>query len=102
MKVLIFLILIALVVSVVWNMRKSQAKEDLARRKSIKHRKEQEKEVIASKEDMVWPTIIRPVKGDLQSSADAEVEEPSMTAIEFVQDEYPASQGSSTKTGTYE
>ena len=104
MKALIFLIVIGVVVSVmIWTMRKSRAEADLARRKSIKRRKEQEKEVIASKEDMVWPTIIRSVKGDLQSSADAETEAPSMTAIEFVQDEYPASQqGSSTKTGTYE
>ena len=104
MKVLIFLIVIGVVVSaMIWTMRKSQAEEDLVRRKSIKHRKKQEKEVLETKEDMVWPTIIRPVKGDLQSSADAEIEEPSMTAIEFVQDEYPASQqGSSTKTGTYE
>jgi hypothetical protein len=104
MKALIFLIVIGVVASVMfWNMRKSQAEADLARRKSIKRRKEQEKEVIASKEDMVWPTIIRSVKGDLQSSADAETETPSMTAIEFVQDEYPASQQeSSTKTGTYE
>ena len=104
MKALIFLIFIVLVVSVViWNMRKSQAEEDLARRKSIKRRKEQEKEVIASKDDMVWPTIIRSVKGDLQSSADAEIEEPSMTAIKFEQDEYPASQEeSSAKAGAYQ
>ena len=104
MKALIFLIVVGVVVSaMIWTMRKSQAEEDLVRRKSIKHRKKQEKDVLASKEDMVWPTIIRSVKGDLQSSADAEIEEPSMTAIKFEQDEYPASQqGSSTKTGTYE
>ena len=104
MKALIFLIVIGVVVSaMIWTMRKSQAEEDLVRRKSIKDRKKQEKEVLATKEDMVWPTIIRSVKGDLQSSADAEIEEPSMTAIKFEQDEYPASQQeSSTKAGAYQ
>ena len=104
MKALIFLIFIVLVVSVmIWKMRKSRAEEDLARRKFIEHRREQEKQVISSKEDTVWPTIIRTVKGDLPSSADSEIAELSMTAVEFVQDEYPASQqGSSTKAGAYQ
>jgi regulatory protein YycH of two-component signal transduction system YycFG len=104
MKALIFLIVIGVVVSVmIWTMRKSQAEADLVRRKAIKHRKKQEKEVLATKEDMVWPTIIRSVKGDLTSSADSEIEEPAMTAIKFEQDEYPASQQeSSTKAGAYQ
>ena len=104
MKALIFLIFVVLVVSVViWKMRKSQAEEDLARRKSIKRRKEQEKEVIASKDDMVWPTIIRSVKGDLPSSADSEIEELAMTTIEFAPSEHLTTQEeSSTKAGAYQ
>ncbi len=104
MKALIFLIVIGVVVSVmIWTMRKSQAEADLARRKSIKSRKEQEKEVISSKEDMVWPTIIRSVKGDLASSADSEIEEPSMATIEFAPSEHLTTQeGSSAKAGAYQ
>ena len=104
MKALIFLILIALVISVmIWTMRKSQAEADLVRRKSIKHRKKQEKKVLTSEEDMVWPTIIRTVKGDLRSSADSEIEEPTMTTIEFAPSEHLTSQeGDSTKAGAYQ
>ena len=93
MKALIFLLITALVVSViVWAMRKSQAKADLARRQSIERRKKKRKEDLTPQEYMEWPVIIRPVKGD--GSPDAEpdsdrggdspaVEEPSMTTIEF-------------------
>jgi len=104
MKALIFLIVIGVVVfAMIWTMRKSQAEADLVRRKSIKRRKEQEKEVIASKEDMVWPTIIRSVKGDLPSSADSEIEELSMTTIEFAPSEHLTTQEeSSTKAGAYQ
>ena len=104
MKALIFLIVIGVVVSaMIWTMRKSQAEEDLVRRKSIKRRKEQEKEVIASKDDMVWPTIIRSVKGDLASSADSEIEELAMTTIEFAPSEHLTTQeGSSAKAGAYQ
>ena len=104
MKALIFLIVIGVVVfAMIWTMRKSQAEADLVRRKSIKRRKKQQKEVLTSDEDMVWPTIIRPVKGDSQSSADSEIEEPSMATIEFAPSEHLTSQeGSSTKAGVYQ
>jgi Flp pilus assembly protein TadB len=104
MKALIFLIFIGVVVAVmIWTMRKSQAEADLVRRKSIKHRKKQEKEVLASKEDMAWPTIIRPVKGHHRSPADSEIEEPSMSTIEFAPSEHLTTQeGSSTKAGAYQ
>ena len=104
MKALIFLIVIGAVVFVmIWTMRKSRAEADLARSKSIKHRKQQEKEILTSEEDMVWPTIIRPVKGNSPSSADSEIEEPSMTTIEFAPSEHLTTQeGSSTKAGAYQ
>ena len=103
MKALIFLILIILVVSaMVWTMRKSQAEADLARRKSIKHRKEQEKEVLKPLEDQAWPTIIRTVKGHDPSAADSEIAEPSMTTIEFAPSEHLTTQEESpTKAGAY-
>ncbi len=104
MKALIFLIVIgAVVFAMIWTMRKSQAEADLVRRKSIKHRKKQEKEVLASKDEMAWPTIIRSVKGDSPSSADSEIEEPSMATIEFAPSEHlTAQEGSSTKAGAYQ
>ncbi len=104
MKALIFLIFIVLIISaMVWNMRKSQAKTDLARLESIERRREQEKEAVTPMEDMEWPVIIRPVSGRDPSGAEKAIEEPSMTTIEFVPDEHPLpQQRSSTKAGTYQ
>jgi hypothetical protein len=101
MKVLIFLIFIVLVVSVMfWTMRKSQVEEDLARSKSIKRRKKEEKDVLTPLEDQAWPTIIRTVKGHDPNS---EIEEPSMATIEFAPSEHLTTQeGSSAKSGTYQ
>ena len=94
MAALIFLIFVVLVVSVMfWAMRKSQAKEVLAKQKSIQHRKKQTQEALTPEEHMTWPVIIRPVSGNAASvkASDPEhpeeetfVEEPSMTSIEFV------------------
>jgi hypothetical protein len=93
MKALIFLVFIVLVVSaMVWTMRKSKAEADLARRKSIKHRKKQEKEVLKPLEDQAWPTIIRTVRGPDPAGADSEIEEPLMTAIEFAPSEHMTTQ----------
>jgi hypothetical protein len=84
MKTFIFLSFIVAVVSVlVWRMRKSQAEAAVARREEIERRKKQEKEALTPELDMIWPVIIRPVKGDQPSSADCQVEEPSMTTIEY-------------------
>jgi hypothetical protein len=104
MKALIFLVFIVLVVSaMIWTMRKSQAEADLARRKSIKHRKKQEKEVLKPLEDQAWPTVIRTVKGPDPAAADSEIDELSMTTIEFAPSEHMTTQeDSSTKTGTYQ
>jgi len=104
MKALIFVIFIVLVVSaMIWTMRKSQAEEDLVRRKTIKRRKKEEKEVLASQEDAAWPTIIRSVTGRDTSDPDSDLKELSMTTIEFVPTEdVPSEQSSSTKAGTYQ
>jgi hypothetical protein len=101
MKVLIFLIFIVLVVSVMfWTMRKSRVEEVLARSKSIKRRKKEEKDVLTPLEDQAWPTIIRTVKGHDPNS---EIEEPSMATIEFAPSEHLTTQeGSSAKSGTYQ
>lgn len=83
MKTLIFLIFFVLLVSgLVWKMRKSQAEEHLARRKSIKRKREKEKEAVTSDEIMMWPVIIRPGGKD-ESGKEPEIEEPSMTSIEY-------------------
>jgi len=95
MKTLAFLIAISLVIAgIVWAIRKSQAEANLARRKSIeRRRKQKEKEALTPQEDMVWPVIIRPVKGRQASGTgsklderetDRVIEEPSMTAVKFV------------------
>ncbi len=84
MKTLIFLIFLALVIyALFWTMRKSQAKEDLERRKSLERQKKQHKEALTPEEHVTWPVIIGPVRGYDQSGADSEIEEPSMTSIEF-------------------
>jgi len=98
MAALIFLIFVVLVVSVMfWAMRKSQAKEVLAKQKSIQHRKKQTQEALTPEEHMTWPVIIRPVSGKQASGEgsdpdhpeeDALVEEPSMTTIEFEPSEH--------------
>ena len=84
MKMLVFLIFFALVISVlIWRMRKAQAEAELAQRKALDHRKKQDKEALTPEIDMVWPVIIRPVSGKHPPGEEAAVEEPSMTAIEF-------------------
>ena len=84
MKIFIFLILTAVIVAVVvWRMRKSDAEADLARRKSIEHKQKQRQEAVTCEEDMIWPVIIKPVKGHNPDEADAKAHEPSMTTIEF-------------------
>jgi hypothetical protein len=84
MKALVFVILIIAIVSATaWRLRKARAAAELARRKDLERRKQRDKAALAQDIEMIWPVIIRPVKGDAPSSADARVEEPSMTAIEY-------------------
>lgn len=83
MKTLMFLAFIALVVyGVNWYLRKAQAKADLERRKALKQKKKQRKEAISPEEVMVWPVIVKPVRGSGEAEKEA-AEEPSMTTIEF-------------------
>ena len=82
MKIFIFLVFIVSVVSALfWYWRKSQAEADLARRKSIKQQRTQRKEAITA-EDKTWPTVGLSTSSDLEE--DADIDEPSMTTIEFV------------------
>jgi hypothetical protein len=92
MKALIFLVIVAAAVSVVvWRTRKAQAEEARARRQAIERRKKQQQENLAQDMDMVWPVVIRPVKGDEAAAAEEQAEEPSMTTIEYEPPEKAAS-----------
>lgn len=93
MKALIFLIILAAVVSVViWRVRKSDAEKHLARRKAAQLRNSQRKEAITPEKHVKWPVIIRSVTGNPGSEAEPEVPEPTMTAIEVEFDYEPAEQ----------
>jgi hypothetical protein len=84
MKTLIFLIFFILVISgMFWKMRKSQAEADLVQRKSIERKRKKEKEAVTTDEDMIWPVIIKPVSGEGAPDEEPEIEEPSMTTIEY-------------------
>ena len=84
MKTFIFLAVTAVVVAViVWRMRKSDAEAALARRNAIEQKQKQRKEAVSCEEDMIWPVIIKPVKGNNPDEAELEAHEPSMTTIEF-------------------
>jgi len=84
MKMLVFLIIFALIITaLVWKMRKSQAEEELAKRKAYERRKKQQKEAVTPEIDMVWPVIIKPVTGKHPPGEDKAVPEPMMTEIEF-------------------
>ena len=83
MKTLIFLIVLALVISVaVWRMRKTDAERALARDKAMKLKQEQRNLAITPEEHMEWPVIIRPT-GIRNADEDKKQPEPSMTTIEF-------------------
>ena len=83
MKTLIFLIVLALVISVaVWRMRKTDAERALARDKAMKLKQEQRNLAITPEEHMEWPVIIRPT-GNRNADEDKKQPEPSMTTIEF-------------------
>ena len=90
MKVLVFLVVVALVVWVVaWRVRKTQAEEAIARRKAFKKRKKRQDKAMTPEIDMTWPVIVKPVRGE---NAPLEDEEPSMTSIEFEPSEKAAAE----------
>ncbi len=90
-KILIFLIVLALVATVVlWRLRKADAERDLARDKAVKRKQEQRKEALTPEEHMEWPVIIRP-SGKSSAEEDKELPKPSMTTIEFKPVDHPSS-----------
>ena len=92
MKMLIFLIFFALVVSVVlWKVRKADAERDLARRKALSLKKNQRKEAIKAEVSVTWPTIIKSV-GKSPEDEDGKLPEPSMSTIEFKPVDHPSLQ----------
>jgi len=95
MKMLVFLIVFALIITaLVWKMRKSQAEELLAKRKDLERRKKQQREAMTPEIDMVWPVIIKPVTGKRPPGEDESVPEPMMTAIEFAPSDHLVEQQS--------
>ena len=93
MKMLIFLVVLALVATVVlWRVRKADAERDLARNMGMKRKQEQRKDALTPEEHMEWPVIIRPA-GNRFAEEDKEIPEPSMTTIEFKPVDHPSLQG---------
>jgi len=92
MKMLIFLVVLALVATVVlWRVRKADAERDLARNNAMRRKQEQRKEALTPEEHMEWPVIIRPA-GKRSAKEDIELPEPSMTTIEFKPVDHPSLQ----------
>lgn len=90
MKMLIFVIVMALVAAVVlWRVRKADAERDLARLQEIKQKKAQLKEAITPEEPVTWPTIIKTV-GKRPADGDEKLPEPSMSTIEFKPVDHPS------------
>jgi hypothetical protein len=85
MKTVIFLVVMVLVIAgMLVSMRKSQAKQDLARHESLERMKKERKKAITPQEYAHWPVIIRPLKGgDAAGEKAVTEEEPLMTAIEY-------------------
>lgn len=84
MKMLIFVSVFVLVIGLlVWRLQKSHREAESARLKATKHRKSKDKKAVTPEIDMVWPVIVKPLKGEQADGNEAAVEEPSMTEIEF-------------------
>ena len=91
MKMLIFLIVLAAVVTVVLlRVRKADAEKDLARRKEMKQKQQQRKETITPEDHVKWPVIIHPAGKGLVEEQD--MPEPTMTAIKFKPVDNPTAQ----------
>lgn len=92
MKMLIFLIVLALVGSIVlWKVRKADAERELARNRDMKLKQKQRKEAITPVEHVKWPVIIKP-GGKKPAAEDAELPEPTMSTIEFEPVDHPGLQ----------
>lgn len=92
MKTLIFLIVTAALISMfIRKMRKSQAEATLARQKSFKHRKEQALESLTPADYSVWPVVGMAAAEEDSPGEEGDIEEPSMTTIEYKPPEQLAS-----------
>lgn len=92
MKMLIFLIVLAAVVTVVLlRVRKADAEKELARSKELKQKQQQRKETITPEDHVKWPVVIsaagKPIEGD-----EEELPEPTMTSVEFEPADHPSVQ----------
>lgn len=91
MKMLIFLIVLAAVVTVVLlKVRKADAEKDLARQKAMKKKQQQRKETITA-EDQEWPVIIKAAGKSVEEDEET-LPEPTMTAIKFKPVDHPGIQ----------
>ena len=82
MKILIFLIILVIVGSWwFWNWRKTQAEAEIIRRQTLEKKRKQKKETMEV-EGLKWPTVGPSADSELEEAA--EIDGPSMTAIEFV------------------
>jgi hypothetical protein len=94
MKAIIFLVAVALVLAAVnYRMRKAHKEEAKAKQKAIQKRKEKSREAILADQEVVWPVIVKTVKGD-GSDGDEEAshdKELAMTSIEFEQEQRASS-----------
>ncbi len=92
MKMLIFVIILALVGSVVlWRVRKADAEKELARNQEMKRKQQQRKEAITPAEHATWPTIIH-AAGKPKAQSEEEIPELSMSTIEFEPADHPSLQ----------
>jgi type II secretory pathway pseudopilin PulG len=92
MKMLIFLIVLALLASfVMWRTRKADAEKELARHQAMKHKQKQRKEAITPVEHAKWPTVIHAAGKPAEKEVE-ELPELAMTTIEFERVDHPSLQ----------
>lgn len=88
MKMLIFLIVLALVATVVlMKVRKADAERELAREKAMKLKKKEHQQAITPKHHAEWPVIIKPA--GKRPASEEELPEPTMSTIEFKPVDHP-------------
>ena len=91
-SVVVLAVGLALVATVVlWRVRKADAERNIAREKAMKRKQEQRKEAITPEKYVEWPVIIRPT-GNRSAEEGKELQEPSMTTIEFKPVDHPSLQ----------
>jgi hypothetical protein len=89
MKMLIFVIVLALVATIVlWRVRRADAEKNLARHREMKQKQKQRKHAITATHHEKWPTIIH-VGGKPRSKEEEAQPGLSMTSIEFEPSDRP-------------